>query len=78
MPSHTDGEHFAAAEYRGPHSVLNSQIHAACHRKLMHNIMMQMNTTVPTDLKNLINATYQRKQMQNTLLQLNTMVPTLS
>ena len=48
MPSHTDGEYFAAAEYRGPHSVLNYLIHAACHRKQMHNIMMQLNTMVPT------------------------------
>ena len=48
MPSQTDAEYYAAAEYHDPHSVLNNLIHAACHRKQMQNTMLQLNTMVPT------------------------------
>ena len=44
MPSQTDAEYYAAAEYHDPHSVLNNLIHAACHRIEMENTLLQVNT----------------------------------
>ena len=47
MPSQTDAEYYAVAEYHDPYSVLNNLIHAACHRIQMQNNMLQLNTIVP-------------------------------